>query len=51
MGITAENVANRYKISREEQDEFAYNSQMKATEAMNKKLFTEIVPITGKRPL
>jgi acetyl-CoA acyltransferase len=44
MGITAENVANRYKISREEQDEFAYNSQMKATDAMNKKLFPEIVP-------
>jgi len=44
MGITAENVANRYKISREEQDEFAYNSQMKATDAMNKKLFTEIMP-------
>ena len=44
MGVTAENVANRYKISREEQDEFAYNSQMKAAEALNKKLFTEIVP-------
>jgi len=44
MGITAENVANRYNISREEQDELAYNSHMKASEAMNKKLFTEIVP-------
>lgn len=44
MGITAEIVANRYNVSREEQDEFAYHSQMKATEAMNKKLFTEIVP-------
>jgi acetyl-CoA acyltransferase len=44
MGITAENVANRYKISREEQDELAYNSHMKASEAMKKKLFTEIVP-------
>lgn len=44
MGITAENVANRYKISREEQDELAYNSHMKASEAMNKKLFIEIVP-------
>ena len=49
MGITAENVANRYKISREEQDEFAYNSQMKATVAMNKKLFTEIVPTTAHK--
>ncbi len=44
MGITAENVASRYKILREEQDEFAFNSHMKATEALNKKLFTEIVP-------
>ena len=44
MGITAENVANRYKISREEQDEFAYNSQMKAAEATKKKLFAELVP-------
>jgi len=49
MGITAENVANRYKISREEQDEFAYNSQMKATDAMNKKLFPEIVPTPAHR--
>ncbi len=44
MGITAENVAHRYKVSREEQDEFAYDSHMKATEAMNKNLFTELVP-------
>jgi acetyl-CoA acyltransferase len=44
MGITAEIVANRYAVSREEQDEFAYHSQMKATEAMNKKLFAEIDP-------
>jgi len=49
MGITAENVANRYKISREEQDEFAYNSQMKAAEAMNKNLFAEIVPTPAQR--
>lgn len=44
MGITAENVANRYNVSRESQDEFAYQSQMKAAEAKNKKLFKEIVP-------
>ena len=44
MGITAENVAKRYKISREKQDEFAYRSQMKATEARNGNLFEEIVP-------
>jgi len=44
MGITAENVANRYKVSREEQDELAYRSQIKAAEATKKKLFTELVP-------
>ncbi len=44
MGITAENVANRYGISREMQDEFAYKSQMKASKAKAEKLFTEIVP-------
>jgi acetyl-CoA acyltransferase len=44
MGITAENVANRYKIAREAQDEFAYQSQMKASKAKAEKRFTEIVP-------
>ncbi len=44
MGITAENVANRYGISREMQDEFAYHSQMKASRAKAEKLYTEIVP-------
>ncbi|MBV2166748.1 MAG: 3-oxoadipyl-CoA thiolase [Kaistella sp.] len=33
MGKTAENLAEMYQISREEQDEFALNSQMKATKA------------------
>ncbi|MGD9973832.1 MAG: acetyl-CoA C-acyltransferase [Desulfatirhabdiaceae bacterium] len=44
MGITAENVANRYKINRQDQDEFAFKSQMKASEAKAKGLFTELVP-------
>jgi acetyl-CoA acyltransferase len=44
MGITAENVASRYGISRQQQDEFAYQSQMKASKAKAGKLFTEIVP-------
>ena len=44
MGITAENVANRYNISRKDQDEFAYNSQMKASAALSNKFFKEIVP-------
>jgi acetyl-CoA acyltransferase len=49
MGITAENVAGRYNVSRESQDEFAYQSQMKAAEAKNKKLFKEIVPTPATR--
>ena len=44
MGITAENVANRYKVTREDQDAFAYESQMKAAKAQKEGLFTEIVP-------
>jgi acetyl-CoA acyltransferase len=44
MGITAENVARRYGITREMQDEFAYHSNMKAAKAQKEKLFTEIVP-------
>lgn len=49
MGITAENVAEKYGISRLEQDEFAYESQSKAAEAKNKKVFAEqIVPVTIK---
>jgi acetyl-CoA acyltransferase len=49
MGITAENVANRYNVSREDQDEFAYLSQMKASKAKAEKLFTEIVPTPATR--
>jgi acetyl-CoA acyltransferase len=49
MGITAENVANRYSVPREAQDEFAYQSQMKAAEAKNKKQFTEIVATPAAR--
>jgi acetyl-CoA acyltransferase len=49
MGITAENVANRYNITRQDQDEFAYQSQMKAAEAKNKGLFKELVPTPATR--
>jgi len=49
MGITAENVANRYNVTREAQDEFAYQSQMKAGEAKNKGLFKELVPTPATR--
>ncbi|MGZ3808865.1 MAG: acetyl-CoA C-acyltransferase, partial [Bacteriovorax sp.] len=47
MGETAEEVAALYKISREEQDQFAYNSHMKATAAHNRGDFKdEILPYT-----
>lgn len=49
MGITAENVANRYNISRELQDEFAYHSQMKAAQAQKNGYFTEVIPTTADR--
>ncbi len=49
MGITAENVANRYKITREAQDEFALQSQMKAAKAKNNGLFKELVPTPATR--
>lgn len=46
MGITAENLAEMYNISREDQDLFAYNSQMKASNAqLNGVLAEEIMPI------
>jgi len=49
MGITAENVANRYDVSREDQDEFAYQSHMKALKAQKEGLYTEIVPTPAAR--
>ncbi len=47
MGTTAEAVAKFYKINREDQDEFAFNSHKKAINAISNGLFKkEIVPIT-----
>lgn len=47
MGLTAEAVANQFVISREDQDEFAYNSHMKALKAQAEGKFdNQIVPIT-----
>jgi acetyl-CoA acyltransferase len=47
MGITAENLAEKYKISREDQDKFAYESHMKAMRATDTGRFKdEIVPLT-----
>ncbi len=46
MGLTAEEIAKKYNISREDQDEFAYNSHMKAINALETGLFKdEIVPV------
>ena len=46
MGNTAEAVANQFKVSREDQDEFAYNSHMKALKAQEENRFQDqIVPI------
>jgi len=46
MGLTAEAVAEEFKVSREQQDEFAFQSHMKALNAIEKGLFKDdIVPI------
>ncbi len=47
MGLTAEQVAKEYKIKREDQDEFSYNSHKKALKAIDQGTFKDdIVPIT-----
>tara|TARA_B100001057_G_scaffold70627_1_gene64803 strand:- start:7455 stop:8636 length:1182 start_codon:yes stop_codon:yes gene_type:complete len=47
MGLTAEQVAKEYKISRDDQDVFSFNSHMKAITAINDGKFnSQIVPIT-----
>ncbi|WP_313604216.1 beta-ketothiolase BktB [Rhizobium sp.] len=49
MGITAENVADKYEISRSEQDAFALDSQQKAVRAITGQRFaSQIVPVTVK---
>ena len=48
MGITAENVAKRFNVTREQQDAFALASQKKASAAIEKKVFDkEIVSVNG----
>jgi acetyl-CoA C-acetyltransferase len=54
MGVTAENVATRYGVSRQEQDEFAVESQRRASTAEAQAAFAEeIIPVQvlGKRPV
>ncbi|MEK6668251.1 MAG: acetyl-CoA C-acyltransferase family protein [Pseudomonadota bacterium] len=49
MGITAENVANRHEITREQQDAYAVQSQQRAAQAIEAGLFKEqIVPVELK---
>ncbi len=46
MGLTAENVAKDYKVSREDQDRFSFESHQKAVQAIEKGLFkNEIIPV------
>lgn len=52
MGITAENVAEKFNITRDEQDRFAYESQLKATKATSQGKFRDeiiSVPVPGKK--
>ncbi|HET6948468.1 MAG TPA: acetyl-CoA C-acyltransferase [bacterium] len=50
MGLTAEHVARKYGIAREDQDAYAYRSHMRAADAIRGgKFVDEIVPITVKR--
>ena len=49
MGLTAEEISKQFKISREEQDQFSYESHMKAAAAWKAGKFkAEVVPITVK---
>jgi len=48
MGVAAENVAEKYEVSREDQDAYAFNSHRKAMRAVQQGTFSdEIVPING----
>ena len=49
MGLTAEEVAKKFKVSREDQDQFSYESHQKAAKAIKEGKFkNEVVPITVK---
>mgnify|MGYP000099853599 CR=1 FL=1 len=49
MGITAENIVDKHSLTREEQDEFSFNSQAKAIKAVDEGRFKdEIVPVEVK---
>lgn len=46
MGITAENVADKYSVSRKEMDKFSLKSHQKAVQAVKNREFNEILPVT-----
>ena len=49
MGVTAENIAEKFKISRDQQDEYALNSQFKAKKAIDEELFkSELIKISDQ---
>lgn len=51
MGMTAENIAEKYGITRDEQDKFALDSQMKTSASIEKRRFaSEIVPVEVIKP-
>ena len=50
MGITAENVAEKWQITRSMQDEFSINSQLKALKAMKENKFKEEIAGGLNRP-
>ncbi|HEY6102732.1 MAG TPA: acetyl-CoA C-acyltransferase [bacterium] len=50
MGLTAEHIAQRYSVSREDQDAFAYHSHTRAADAIRSGRFAdEVVPVTVNR--
>tara|TARA_B100000029_G_scaffold508524_1_gene595653 strand:+ start:169 stop:1347 length:1179 start_codon:yes stop_codon:yes gene_type:complete len=52
MGVTAENVANKWQITRKEQDKFALDSQQKAEKALKEGKFkNEIIPVKTENKL
>lgn len=54
MGVTAENVAEKFSVGRSEQDEFALQSQQRAAQSAARQAFAEeIVPVTttGRKPV
>ncbi|WXR60576.1 acetyl-CoA C-acetyltransferase [Peptostreptococcaceae bacterium AGR-M142] len=56
MGITAENIASKWEFTREEQDEFALNSQLKAQKAIEENRFEDeivevLIPQRKKDPI